>query len=392
MNINLYTGGRKRRFFSAALLISIGGFLSECGKPPEKGWVVRVKDQAIFPAEFLEKIKESMFYRQNESFSPAGLIKFADQSLAEELYFAVEGYELGIDKDPQVRETIHNRQIDLIGKRDGPLFRQVIPADVEVSEEQMRRLYEQHKSEIGKPYEEVKEQLLAKMTNDYMAQRIEEYANSLFSQFSFQIDSKGVQLLIRLTSSDRETVNKLLETQNPEENPRSVPLVNYTGAVYSVTDVIAKFPRYFAGRPKKFSTQIESEEFLRKEFLPELLFLDAEKRGITGQAQVQEAFDRSTRRIISAECDKRLTVRNIKVTEQEVEERYQRDLAKYANTSPAKAKYDIRIILHGEKRRAKSKQVREELKNKYRLEYNTAALKTLANQLNAEKAKKDPPQ
>jgi|GEM_PF-3148252 len=372
------------RTMVSCVLCSVFVLFFSCAQDKDKTWAVRVKNVVISPDEFLEKVHESNFVRHNESVSVQALIKFADQAIAEDLFFAAEGYELGIDKEAAVQQTIHQRQIEIVGKPKGPLFSQVVPADIQVTDQQLRDLYERQKQEINITFDEAKEKLRAKIKSDLEAKYVEEYANGLYAKLDFRINPTGAALLVRLTSSDKKAIGEMLANDNSTEHPKNVPLVSYTGSAFTVWEVLGKFPRYFAGKPKQFASVVEAEQFLQREFLPELLFLDAQKRGVVELPEVQEAFTKSARRIIGAECEKRLTVRGIQVTAQEVEERYQRDSVKYAGTSPAKAKYDIRLILHGEKRRAKSTEVREMLRKKYRLEYNKPVLGVLAENLKRE--------
>ncbi len=368
------------RVFCLAFLLCLS-----CAKEDEPGWVVRVKNVTMSPSEFMERLRESSFVRQRAFISVDDLIKFADLSIRDDLCFAAEGYALGIDKETEVQRTIHQRQIEIIGKPGGPLFRQVVPADLQVTEQQLRDLYERQKQGIGMTFDEAKENLRAKIKSDLEAKLVGEYAKGLYAKFDFRINPAGAALLVRLTSAEKKTAAEMLANEKSAEHPKNVPLVSFARSAYTVWDVLGKFPRYFAAKPKQFASAVEAEQFLQTEFLPELLFLDAQERGIINLPEVQEAFAKSARRIIGAECEKRLTVRGIRVTAQEVEERYQKDSAKYASTPPAKAKYDVRLILHGEKRRAKSKQVREMLRKKYKLEYNNPVLAALTENLKKEK-------
>ena len=367
--------------FKASLFLVALLLFSTCGTR-DTSWVMKVENVRIQTDEFLKWFKWSQEYKNADSFTPEDLRAFAERKFGPELLFAAEGYRLGIDKKPSVQYAIHQREIEIIGDENGPLFLRVVPQTLVVTDQEVEA-YIKKSDQLAnvKITDAVKDSIRTLLMQAKKGKYIKQYAAGLFPKYHFRVIPAGADLLIKLTTLSRKEARELARRQDP----RQVLLLTFADARLTVNDVLMSFPEDFRSRRKKFHSLEQVREYLMEKFLPELMFLDARDRGLFDLPQVKAAFEKSKRRIISAECEKALTVRNIKVTQQEVEQRYQQDMEKYKNMPPKRAKYDIRILLHAEKRNQKYRQTREELEKKYKIIYNNAAFKYLARELNREK-------
>jgi hypothetical protein len=238
-----------------------------------------------------------------------------------------------------------------------------------------------------KPFTEERQKLTDVFEQRKLQQEMRRYVPSLYEKFKFTVLSRGVALLQRMTLMNRQQIKALYDHE--ESNPEKVEIVSYDDQSFTVIDVYRQFPGDLSIRRKRFHSQQETVDFLIDRFLPELILLDARQRKILESADVRRILQKAEERLVGAECNSRLTVRNIKISQEEVDARYDRDKARYEGISIADAKYEIRQRIRVEKRLAKTKQARLDLRAKYKIEYNSSALHKLVGRVNSEMEKSD---
>lgn len=247
------------------------------------------------------------------------------------------------------------------------------------------KLVEMQKNPVAS-FDVEKDKLLTHVRSIKREAAIEKYSKGLFKKYHFQIDREGANMFLQLC---RERINKAgiqLSDSTSSQNVHNTTFVTYDNVRMTVSDVVKKYFRNFLLQRSKIKSSSDVESRIADWFMPDLLYLDAKNRGLLEKPEVKRAFRRSEWRIIGGECEKRMAARGINVTPEEVNQRYEREKEKWKKFSPKNAKYQIRLKIRSEKRIAKSKKVREELRNKYHIVFNDRALKKLAKELNRKKA------
>ncbi|NIA30665.1 MAG: hypothetical protein GWP06_12235, partial [Actinobacteria bacterium] len=247
------------------------------------------------------------------------------------------------------------------------------------------KLVEMQENSVA-PFDVEKDKLLVHLRSIKKEAAIENYSKGLFKKYHFQIDRNGAEMFLQLC---REFINKAgtqLTDSTSSQNVHNTTFVTYDDTKMTVADVVKKYFRNFLLQRSKIKSSADVERRIADWFLPDLLYLDAKNRGLLEDPEVKRNFRRSEWRIIGGECEKRMAARGINVTSEEVNRRYEQEKEKWKKFSPKNAKYQIRQIIRSQKRIAKSKEVREELRQKYHVVYNNRALKKLVKELNRKKA------
>lgn len=320
----------------------------------QDNWVLRVNEFEILESQFKDKFYRSINFRDKEKFSVDDLIKYADRSFVNDLLFTVEGYSLNIHREDDVKKSIEERKIRTIGRKNGPLFDKVIDRN------------------LGE--EEAEEQ-------------IKIYMNNLIDKYNFEISTKGAALFITLCQTPRDKVREILYDDNYEPNPNLLKFVAFRNRSYTVADIIKNHSKSFNLRKKNIKGPQQVEQYIIDWLMPDLLLMDAEELGLLNSPDVQQELLLAERNIIRGECKKRLTMRRIQVSKEEVDTRYEQEQEKWQNKSETSAKIEIRKRIRMEKGMKKQKETIEVLREKYKVEYNSKVLTKLSRDLTSEKIK-----
>ena len=340
---------RKRNSFVLIFLLFI--LLSSCEKT-QTDWVVRVNEFTVAPKKFLEKYKRTFNYQQQTSFTEKELKEFAERTYVNDLLFTVEGYDLGIAQEEDVKETIKKRKVMIIGQKDGPLFKRVIPQNLDAQETE---------------------------------EKISEYLKSIVKKYNFKIDQDGARLFLQFCQTPRAKVKEQLFDPEFKPNPDSVLFVSYAEKSLNVKQVLQQFSRDFISKKSKINELSDVEHYILEWFMPNLFELEMIDLGLDTDPDVLEEFVQSEQNIVRGECEKRLTVRKIQITKQEVNERYESEKEKWSSISENKAKNEIRTKIRMEKRMEKSDTIIKALGKKYNVEFNDSLFSSMSEELTKEK-------
>lgn len=135
-----------KKMIRILLLLSLAFLFLLCAKK-EIPYVVKVAKQTIPSVVFEKKFRSSPEYRSDIVYTVDVLKEFIDDNYVDNLLFEAEGYARGLERDSVVAVRLFTEKGRILTRPKGPLYAKIVPAEITVTDEEVRADYESSRFE-----------------------------------------------------------------------------------------------------------------------------------------------------------------------------------------------------------------------------------------------------
>ncbi len=135
-----------KKLIQLLLLFFMASLFLLCAKK-EAPYVVKVARQTIPSVVFEKKFRSSPEFRDNVVYNIDVLKEFIDDNYVDNLLFEAEGYARGLEKDSVVTARLFIEKGRFLTRPKGPLYAKIVPAEITVTDEEVRADYESSRFE-----------------------------------------------------------------------------------------------------------------------------------------------------------------------------------------------------------------------------------------------------
>ncbi len=108
--------------------------------------LVTVNDHGLDKDRFERDFVLTKSYRQATVIDSALIVSDIKKHYLNDLYLIAEAYEQGIPNDPEYKRMVHESWVTELTHIDGPLYKKIMPEQFDLSEEELKDLYEKVKT------------------------------------------------------------------------------------------------------------------------------------------------------------------------------------------------------------------------------------------------------
>ncbi|MHB2156537.1 peptidylprolyl isomerase [Calditrichota bacterium GD2] len=127
---------------------------------PEKD-IAQVGKLSVDKQVFMNRFRMSKGFAEAKKFSRDDIVKFIDEYFVKNYLLVNKLLDQGIEEEKEMKEAMEQLKIRAMTGMNGPLYRQVIPANVEVSDQEIQELYDKSKYKVKIAYLRVSSKHLA---------------------------------------------------------------------------------------------------------------------------------------------------------------------------------------------------------------------------------------
>ena len=135
-----------KKLIQLFLLLSMASLFLLCAKK-EAPYVVKVAKQVIPSVVFEKKFRSSPEFRENVIYNIDVLKEFIDDNYIDNLLFEAEGFARGLERDSVVTARLFIEKGRILTRPKGALYAKIVPAEITVTDEEVRADYESSRFE-----------------------------------------------------------------------------------------------------------------------------------------------------------------------------------------------------------------------------------------------------
>lgn len=461
--------GKKTLIFAIFTLIFLG-----CAPKDKGNYLVKVDRFTLKPETFKRRFTLSKNYKDAEKIEETDITEFINNYFLESLLLTAESYNQNLDQDKEFQNKMENIRKNILVNTNGLLFEKLMPKEFQVTDQEVRQLYNRINSkikmanilvtskhqaniisskldkgesfgELAKKYsidvkssrndgvrdsyitrgnfsdhfEEIvfsleagevsksikdhfgyhivkvieKEDVTKKPFNEKKAElgqkiRSKKYINFLINlnsnlrkKYNLQINDELVPLLIDNFNNERRP-GKIKKEQIPEEK-LSKTIIEYKNGSWTLEKLIDHFNKSLS--PVIFLCEEDVEFYINKVVQEDLKYQEA----LSMNLQNTKKFDRFYRKMEEKKLKEygreKLLYSKISVSDQEIEKYYQNHQDEYSGRELSEVKASIKNDIHSKKMINKRKNILNKLSKKFNIDYNKAAIRQVADELNTKK-------
>lgn len=109
---------------------------------------VEVHGQVLATDAVIKAYRNSDEFKTQKEVQRQSLVKFVNEKFVGDLLLRVAGYEQHLEKNPEVQTILQDRKRHLLIGKNGVLFQSILPANIEISEEELTAFYIKNRLEL----------------------------------------------------------------------------------------------------------------------------------------------------------------------------------------------------------------------------------------------------
>ncbi|WP_456442215.1 peptidylprolyl isomerase, partial [Caldithrix abyssi] len=151
-----------RKLFSlliVLLLMTVACQKNEVSNPEKD--IAQVGKLSVDKQVFMNRFRMSKGFAEAKKISRDDIVKFIDEYFVKNYLLVNKLLDQGIEEEKEMKEAMEQLKIRAMTGMNGPLYRQVIPANVEVSDQEIQELYDKSKYKVKIAYLRVSSKHLA---------------------------------------------------------------------------------------------------------------------------------------------------------------------------------------------------------------------------------------
>lgn len=117
-------------------------------RPIVEGDLVSVNGQGLNKDRFVKRYRYTPEFKKTRTVTSEDIKGYIEKIYLDELFFLAEAYELGLNKDREFQRMLHEQEVKIISRDNGPLYEKIMPAGFDNSEQELKKLYEKSKYQL----------------------------------------------------------------------------------------------------------------------------------------------------------------------------------------------------------------------------------------------------
>ncbi|MBD3223761.1 MAG: hypothetical protein GF313_03480 [Caldithrix sp.] len=126
----------------AGLILMLAAFLVQCGEKKAPNVLMDIEGHELHKDRFLDRFTRSRVFRTQDQFTADMVKEYISKYFVEDFYFIAEGYTRKLDEDSAFIAELKKEKRKRLIQPNGPLYQQVMPDSITVTEPEIKRAYE----------------------------------------------------------------------------------------------------------------------------------------------------------------------------------------------------------------------------------------------------------
>ncbi len=131
----------------AVLILALPIILLQCSQSEKNSWLVKVENEGLSRVVLERRYKQSREFTETPVVTPGQVRKFISDTFLSDLLFLAGAHDQGLDRDPELIETVNQAREILLAGSGGALARSVIPVEFHFTDEQIQSFYHESGTE-----------------------------------------------------------------------------------------------------------------------------------------------------------------------------------------------------------------------------------------------------